>query len=303
MDLAGVDLEGAGLTLAVVVPIFLAGFRHGFDLDHIVAISDITSSQQDRKRSLFLATTYAVGHMLVLFALGLAAVFLGGRLPAAIDSVAGRIVGFTLVALGIYVLYSVIRFRRDFRMRSRWMLLLAGTRRVFAWLNPPRSVVIEHEHEHSHDRDHAHHPHPLAPEPSWPGSAATRVLAPSHRHSHKHVVTMPPDPFTDYGVKTSFLIGMLHGVGAETPTQILLFVSAAGMAGALGGVVLVATFVLGLLLGNSVLAVATTLGFSSGRGVPYFYAALGVGTAAISIYVGLAYLLRRPDLLPGLLGA
>lgn len=297
------DLGGAGLNLAVVVPIFIAGFRHGFDLDHIVAITDITSSQQDRKTSLLLATAYAVGHMLVLFALGLAAIFLGGHLPAGVDSVAGRIVGFTLVALGVYVLYSVIRFRRDFRMRTRWMLLLAGTRRVFAWLNPPRSVVIEHDHEHSHDRDHAHHPHPSTTESPSLHSGATRVLAPSHRHSHKHVVTMPSDPFTDYGVKTSFLIGMLHGVGAETPTQILLFVSAAGMAGALGGVVLVATFVLGLLLGNTVLAVAATVGFASGKRVPYFYTALGVGTAAISIYVGLAYLLERPDLLPSLLGA
>ena len=33
-----------------------------------------------------------------------------------------RIVGFTLILLGIYVLVGLVRHGREFRMRSRWML-------------------------------------------------------------------------------------------------------------------------------------------------------------------------------------
>ena len=38
----------------------------------------------------------------------------------------GRVVGITLIALGVYVFVSLIRHGREFRMRSRWMLVFAG---------------------------------------------------------------------------------------------------------------------------------------------------------------------------------
>jgi high-affinity nickel-transport protein len=113
---------------------------------------------------------------------------------------------------------------------------------------------------------------------------------------------MPPDPFIEYGTRTSFLVGMVHGVGAETPTQVLLFSTAAGVAGTAGGVALLSAFVFGLLLGNTILAFATATGFAAGRKVPYLYMAFAALTALISIYVGATYVLARPDLLPGLLG-
>ena len=43
----------------------------------------------------------------------------------------GRVVGFTLVALGLWVMYSVYRYARAgeaFRLRSRWMLVFDGIR-------------------------------------------------------------------------------------------------------------------------------------------------------------------------------
>ena len=46
------------------------GFRHGIDWDHIAALTDITGSQDDGRRSMLFATLYAVGHALVVFALG-----------------------------------------------------------------------------------------------------------------------------------------------------------------------------------------------------------------------------------------
>ena len=292
-----------GLPLAIFGTTFLAGLRHGFDIDHIAAITDITSSQSDRKRSLKLATTYALGHMLVLLTLGAIAVLVGRRIPETIDSLAGRVIGSTLIALGVYVIYSLVRFRRDFRMTSRWMLVIAGVRRGLDRFRRTQHVVIEHEHDHDHGapggHGHTHeHGHPIETITAARVATATKT----HAHTHTHVVPIPSDPFTEYGFKTSFLVGMVHGVGAETPTQVLLFSGAAGLAGSAAGVALVVAFVLGLFVGNTVLAVGTAFGFSAGKRLPLAYLFLAGLTALVSVYVGVAYLLDRPDLLPQLLG-
>lgn len=304
MELAvvGEFAKEEGLALGVVVAVFLAGLRHGFDIDHIAAISDITSSQRERKRSLLLASLYAVGHMIVLSALGIVAVLAGVSISSSIDSIAGRVIGFTLVVLGLYVMYSLIRFRRDFRMRSRWMLVLAGARRVLYWMRPSNHVEIEHDHEHGHVGAHAHGHRSAMPIEPGTGGVATAVRTKKHTHSHRHVVPMPSDPFTEYSAKTSFFVGMIHGIGAETPTQVLLFTTAAGVAGTLGGLALVAAFVLGLFIGNSVLAIVTTAGFAAGKKLPIVYMGLAAITALLSIYVGVAYLLERGDILPSFLG-
>lgn len=300
MDLAAA-VDGDGLALAVVVTAFLSGLRHGFDIDHIAAITDITSSQQQRKRALALATVYALGHMAVLLTLGIVAVVAGVAIPQALDSLAGRVVGATLILLGLYVVYSLLRFRRDFRMLSRWMLVLTGVRRVLYRRRRNEQVVIEHEHPHPADGHHLHGQHVRSGTPGA-GTTAVATATLTHSHSHTHVVPVPLDPFTEYGVKTSLLVGLVHGVGAETPTQVLLFSSAAGVAGTLGGVTLVVAFGLGLLVGNTILAIGTTLGFAAGKKMPLLYMALGALTALMSILVGVAYLLGRPDLLPPFLG-
>lgn len=303
MDLTGAEEAarlGQGASLGVLTAVAVAGLRHGFDIDHIAAISDIVSSQQNRRRSFALATTYAIGHMIVVFALGTAAVMAGLRISAWTEAAASRLIGLTLVALGLYVVYSLVRFRRDFRMMTRWMLVTAGVRRVLHWIRPPRRIVIEHEHEHAAGH-HDHHDHAVtAAAPR--GIAAVTVAAPTHLHRHRHVVTEPADPFTEYSGTTSFLVGMVHGVGAETPTQLVLFTAAAGVGGMWPGLALVAAFVTALLLGNLMLTAIVTSGMAAGRRMPVVYMGLGAVAAVLSLWVGGAYLLGRPDLLPRLLG-
>lgn len=300
MDLGGVGEATGGLALGLVMTVFLAGLRHGFDIDHIAAISDIASSQTERAKAFYLATVYALGHILVVSGLGIAAVLAGEALSGAVDSVAGRVVGATLVLLGCYVLYSLVRFRSDFRMKSRWVLVISGVRRILHGRRSPEPVVIEHVHDHPSDGHHHHGSHD-ASGPAREQSAVATVTK-THRHTHRHVAPMPFDPFTEYGGRAAFLVGMVHGVGAETSTQLLLFTSAAGLAGTLGGVVLVIAFSLGLLVGNLVLTLVTTAGVAAGRQLPRLHLVLGGLAAVVSLYVGTAYLWGRPDLLPAVLG-
>src|SRR2546423_8142793 len=119
------DAFHVGLVLAG----FGFGFRHGIDWDPIAALTDITSSQEEPRRSLWFATLYALGHALVVFVLGFAAIVLAQRLPEAVDAVMERFVGASLVILGCYVFYALVRHGRDFRMRSRWILMFSAVRR------------------------------------------------------------------------------------------------------------------------------------------------------------------------------
>ena len=93
-----------------------------------------------------LGTLYALGHGFVVVVLGVAAILFGALLPDWLDPIMARIVGFTLVILGVWVLYSVYRYALAgdaFRMRSRWMLLFDGIR--MGWR---RLQARLHGHEH-----------------------------------------------------------------------------------------------------------------------------------------------------------
>ena len=128
------DIAGPGLGFGLLVAAFWFGFRHGIDFDHIAAITDITGSTEERRRAVLFGTLYAVGHALVVLALGVVAIVVGERLPQGVDEVMSKVVGATLVLLGIYVVVSLIRHGRDFRLRSRWMLVFAGVRRGWRWV-------------------------------------------------------------------------------------------------------------------------------------------------------------------------
>src|SRR5256885_231425 len=122
-----------GFPPGLLVAGVLFGFRPGIDWGPIAAITDITSSQEDRRQAMVFGTLYALGHALVVLSLGGLAIVAGENLPSGVDNVMTRIVGVTLLLLGVYVFYSLIRHGRDFRLRSRWMLVFTGVRRAARW--------------------------------------------------------------------------------------------------------------------------------------------------------------------------
>jgi high-affinity nickel-transport protein len=119
---------------------------------------------------------------------------------------------------------------------------------------------------------------------------------------HQHVGTLPDDPFATYGSPTAFGVGVLHGVGAETPTQILLFLAAARAGGTVAGVVLLLCFVVGLITANTVVALTASVGLLGASRNFAVYATVSVVVAAFSLVVGSLFLLGRAPLLPPILG-
>ncbi len=318
------------MTFGLLLTALGLGLRHGVDWDHIAAIADLSGTAENRRRGFVLSMLYAIGHGAVVFGLGVLAILFGLAIPEGVDVWMGRIVGITLIALGVWILVELMRKGRNFRLRSRWMLMIDGT---FAGLRKVRNratqrfVSVEHEHDHDHDQvidltdtaiaetahaevhahDHAHasvldeaHTHDrveaLAPS-GWRGlrSRAGHM----HAHSHRHDLVLPDAADARYGNRTAAGIGMLHGVGIESPTQIAIFVASTSVAGVGFGLVLLASWVTGLIVANAALAVMAGAGvLNAERSFPV-YAAVAVIVSVLSIALGTLYLAGL-DILPAI---
>jgi high-affinity nickel-transport protein len=113
---------------------------------------------------------------------------------------------------------------------------------------------------------------------------------------------MPDDPFVNYGRGTSFGVGMLHGIGAETPTQVLIFLAAAGAGGVAVGLLLLGCFIVGLLASNTLIALAATAGFLGATKNFKIYATVSLLTAGFSLVIGSLFLFGSAHLLPACFG-
>lgn len=320
------DIAAAG-GLGLLWTALLLGFRHGFDWDHIAAIADVTSTTatadaaeavheeshavaapvhthghggleevrvhaetrehphahiapprataadpgeghvavpaprprfgREERRALGLGTLYAVGHAIVVAVLGSIALVFGAVLPAWVDPIMGRVVGVTLVVLGVWVfvsLYQYARHGRAFRLRSRWMLVF----------------------------DVARH--------GW-----RRFQARLHGHEHADPIEM-----TSYGPRTALAVGMIHGIGAETGTQVLLIAAVGGASSQGLGLPMMVAFIVGLLVANSLIVLITATGFVTSRARERIYIAVGVIAGAFSLLIGLAFLLDLEGALPAI---
>jgi high-affinity nickel permease len=316
LDLIGVTaaIAPTAANLGILLTGFLLGFRHGIDWDHIAAITDITSTtaaagmadaahvEQHRSvaghshehggdreirahdggpggaalapalalrpvignrfmasqwAAIRLGTLYALGHGAVVVALGLAAIAFGALLPSWLDPMMARVVGLTLVALGLWVIYSIYRYARAgerFRLRSRWMLVFDSVR--YGW---------------------------------------RRFQARLHGHEH-----VEPLEMSSYGVKTAFGVGMIHGIGAETGSQVLLIAAVGGASSAGLGVPMLFAFVTGLLISNFGIVVLSSVSFVSSQARERLYVSIGAVAGIFSLFVGTIFLFGLEGSLPDL---
>jgi high-affinity nickel-transport protein len=112
----------------------------------------------------------------------------------------------------------------------------------------------------------------------------------------------PQEALDDLGPRSALAIGVLHGTGAETPTQVVLFASA-GAAGQAGGAALILlAFVAGLILSDLGIAAVWLTGLVGSRRTPHMQIALGVLTGVSSLAVGTLFVAGRSSVLPALFG-
>lgn len=119
-----------------------------------------------------------------------------------------------------------------------------------------------------------------------------------HRHEHQE---MRAD-HGKYSLRAAFIIGAIHGVGAETPTQVLLFITAAGMDQTLLGVLLLLTFVSGLVSSNTLISILAIFGYAKARENLSLFLVLGLITGVFSLLVGSLFLFNKGSYLPAIFG-
>ena len=234
----------------------LLGLRHGFDYDHLAAISDITSVQRGWRQGMRLGLLYALGHALTVAVLGAAVIFLHLSLPAHLDAIGERLVGATLIVLALYVFVAYLR----------------------------RKPVGEHRH--------------------IPRSRIA-LLVSSARYLHWRVMRVAdparpkPDPFAfRYDSSSVFVVGIIHGLGAETPSQLLLFLLAANLGGTSRGFFGLLSFIGGLLIMNTLMTASASGIVAGSRQRPRLQAFVTSLTAVYSFAIGVVFLLGSSDKLP-----
>jgi High-affinity nickel-transport protein len=233
------------------------GFRHGFDYDHIAAISDITSVEPSRKRAMRMGLVYVLGHASMVGLMSGAVIVFQRSLPRSIDGWAERAVGLTLVLLGIYVLTTLLREKATFVPRSRASILIDSAR----WLVWRLRRVV------------GAGPQPVPERRSGP-----------------------------YGRGSVFAIGVIHGLGAETPSQLLLFLLAANLGGVVLGLLGLTLFLVGLLAMNTLMTASAVGIFGLSAAKPSVLRFVIGATAAYSVVVGGVFLFGVSSFLPQLGG-
>ncbi len=232
------------------------GFRHGLDYDHIAAITDISSVQSRARDAMRYGLLYVAGHATTVALLGTGAVVFRVALPPASDRWAERLVGVTLLVLGVYVLGTFFRPSTHTHVPKTRVTLIVN---AALWIYWRLSRLF----------------------------GGTRVEA--------------PQVFKDgYGTSSTFLVGVIHGLGAETPTQILLFLMAANLGGTAAGLFGLLAFIVGLLVMNTLMCASAAGLFSATLARPNALRALTLLTSAYSIVVGAIFLFGSAGKLPSL---
>jgi high-affinity nickel-transport protein len=229
------------------------GLRHGFDYDHLAAISDITAVQRSRMQGIRLGVMYALGHALTVVVLGAMVVLLHVPLPARLDAWTERLIGATLIVLGVGVVANLVRHGHSHAaIQSRLTILISGCR--YLW---------------------------------WRTVRVFRVETPR-----------PEDWSWNYSGGPVFGIGVLHGLGAETPSQLMLFLLAASLGGTGRGFLGLLAFAVGLILMNTAMTACLGGVFGGGTQRPRLYRVVAAGGAAYSFVIGAVFLLGGSGRLP-----
>jgi hypothetical protein len=232
----------------------LLGFRHGFDYDHVAAITDITSVQNSPRSAMSTGFMYVLGHAATVAALGLAVIIFQLSLPAGVDNWMEHVVGVTLLVLGIYVLWTTFLQTRP------------GGQSGHTHHHPPRTRITI-----------------LINAVLWLVWRLRQTF--SSRPIERYQLFA-----NGMGNSPALLVGVIHGFGAETPSQLMLFLLAANLGGVAKGVLGLGAFIAGLIVMNTIMCAAAAGMFRASMSRPRIFQWIAGLSAAYSIGVGLVFL-------------
>lgn len=288
--------------LALVLLGLALGLRHGIDWDHIAAIADITGSVA--------ATDEAQAAAVGVEARGLLRQAQDERQEGQDERQAARPVhvrfragqaeearhGFLLAmlyAIGHATVVALLGFLAIWAssLLPEWIdpimervvgatLLLLGAWIFYSFWRYGRSVRLRSRWMLAFSLMGS----------AWEKLASTVTGRPGNR----------PIQIEQYGPKTAFAVGMIHGIGAETGSQALLLATAAGATTSQHGSLMLLSFVVGLIVANSAVAALSAFGFASAHLRRNAYFLVGLVAGVFSLVVGFAFIMGQSASLPDL---
>lgn len=298
--------------VGVLITGFILGIRHGIDWDHIAAITDITSTtaaagiaeaaHEEQHRSVS-GPHHGHGGVIEMRAhdagpgaatLAPAATMSRGRVfgPEQLDAIRlGTLYalghGAVVIALGIAALWfgALLPEWLDPIMGRIVGLTLIGLGAwvlysVFRYARGGESFRLRSRWMLVFDGVRY----------TW-----RRLQARLHGHEHTEPLEM-----SSYGPRTAFGVGMIHGIGAETGTQVLLIAAVGGAAASGLGIPMLLAFVLGLLISNFAIVVMTSVGFVASQTRERLYVVVGLIAGLFSLVIGSIYLFGLDGIMPAL---
>lgn len=202
---------------------FVLGLKHALDADHLVAVSAIVSERKGFLSASVVGVLWGLGHTVALLAVGFLVLALRVQIPESIAVWMEFAVAVMIVGLGVNVLWKVFRGGRV------------------------------HTHVHTHD-GHLHaHPHLHSP-----GEAHEHPD--EHSPSHHKLPLSWVDGLLHHARsgKKSILIGMIHGMAGSAALMLVVLASIASTA---VGIMYIAVFGLGSILGMLIMSTLISLPF------------------------------------------
>lgn len=242
---------------------FLLGCRHAFDWDHVAAITDLTASGRGG------APTGGTGRRFSPRRIGLAFWYCIGHGSVIV------IFGFAIAVLGLRLppladrLFEGVVGATLVALGAFVLWQLGRDRSQYRYSGRVRLLV----------------------------GVVRRAWARARRRG-----AGPADPLDDLSRRSAFAVGVLHGTGAETPTQVLLFAGAATSGSRVAAVLLMLSFVCGMVLADLGVAASWIAGLLGVRAAPRAQVFLGGLTGVSSLTIGALFLAGRSALLPALFG-
>ena len=206
----------------------LIGIRHGFDADHVAAVADMVGAETEKKKQLTYGFCYAVGHGGIVFLIGLATIFLGLNLPESFSYVMEIFVAITLLLLGAYIFFSMLKSKKDYQFKGLMSLVKNQLSKRF---KKEQSPVL-------------------------------------------------------FGLAAALIVGVIHGIGVESPTQILILSNVAGVGDMLAAISQLSLFVFGILIATVCITLAVSFGFMKAQVRRRIYLFIGSLTGVYSIGLG-----------------
>jgi high-affinity nickel permease len=220
----------------------LIGMRHGMDGDHVAAIADMVGSEDRKRKQVSLGIMYAFGHGFIVLVIGFISIFVGVELSHTTRQLMEVLVSLTLIVLGGFILYSLLRQNKEYEYKSRLKI-------VYEFI--------------------------------------TKLMAKTKLGIQEKSLSS-----IQLGIISAFVIGIIHGIGVESPSQVALLTNAVGLSNMTAATMQLILFVVGLLISTVCITFCLSWGFMKARFRRKLYFILGSITGMYSLGLGVSMLVE-----------